>query len=125
MHLDVHDFEGGVMACLFCKIRDREIPGDFVHETERLFVLRDIQPVAPTHLLVIPRLHVATINDLTPEHTTLMGEMILMAQAMAAREGLTDSGYRLVMNCLAEAGQSVYHLHLHVLGGRVMRWPPG
>jgi len=113
------------MACLFCKIRDREIPGDFVHETERLFVLRDIQPVAPTHLLVIPRLHVATINDLTPEHTTLMGEMILMAQAMAAREGLTDSGYRLVMNCLAEAGQSVYHLHLHVLGGRVMRWPPG
>ena len=113
------------MACLFCKIRDREIPGNFVHETERLFVLRDIQPVAPTHLLVIPRLHVATINDLTPEHTTLMGEMILMAQAMAAREGLTDSGYRLVMNCLAEAGQSVYHLHLHVLGGRVMRWPPG
>jgi histidine triad (HIT) family protein len=113
------------MACLFCKIRDREIPGNFVHETERLFVLRDIQPVAPTHLLVIPRLHVATINDLTPEHTTLMGEMILMAQAMAAQEGLTDSGYRLVMNCLAEAGQSVYHLHLHVLGGRVMRWPPG
>lgn len=113
------------MACLFCKIRDREIPGNFVHETERLFVLRDIQPVAPTHLLIIPRLHVATINDLTPEHTTLMGEMILMAQAMAAREGLTDSGYRLVMNCLAEAGQSVYHLHLHVLGGRVMRWPPG
>jgi histidine triad (HIT) family protein len=116
---------GDAMACLFCKIRDREIPGDFVHETEQLFVLRDIQPVAPTHLLVIPRLHVATINDLTPEHAALMGDMVLMAKDMAAREGLTDSGYRLVMNCLAEAGQSVYHLHLHVLGGRVMRWPPG
>ncbi len=111
--------------CLFCRIVSGEIESDSVEETERWIALRDVNPQAPTHVLIVPREHVAVVNDLTAEHDSLLGEMIRGAARIAGREGIAESGYRLVINCNAGAGQSVFHLHLHLLGGRSMRWPPG
>jgi histidine triad (HIT) family protein len=111
--------------CLFCKIARKEIPSEIVHEDEDLVAFRDINPQAPTHLLVIPREHVATVNDLEARHDGLMGKALRLCRDLAQREGIADRGYRIVLNCLAEAGQSVFHLHLHLLGGRPMKWPPG
>ena len=111
--------------CLFCKIRDGVIPSHKVHEDDRCFAIRDIEPQAPTHLLVIPRQHIATTNDLTADHKELVGHLFIAAARFAADRKLAQAGYRLVMNCNRDAGQTVFHIHLHVLGGRPMEWPPG
>jgi len=111
--------------CLFCKMVAGEIKPDVVFEDDEVLAFRDVNPQAPLHVLVIPKIHISTVNDLTPEHASLVGRMYLAAQKIAADEGVAEPGYRMVMNCNAEAGQSVYHIHLHVLGGRPMSWPPG
>ena len=111
--------------CPFCKMVKREIEPDVVYEDDQVLAFRDINPQAPLHVLVIPKAHIATLNDLTPEHENLVGRMFLAAQQVARQEGVDARGYRTVMNCNAEAGQSVYHIHLHVLAGRPMAWPPG
>ena len=111
--------------CIFCKIASGAIPATLVHDSERVVAFRDLNPQAPQHLLVIPRRHIATLNDLTAEDGALSGELIEVARQLAAELGLAESGYRLVFNCNADGGQSVYHIHLHLLGGRSLRWPPG
>jgi histidine triad (HIT) family protein len=113
------------MECLFCKIVTGEIPAAIVHQDDRLMAIKDINPQAPMHLLVIPRRHLQTLNDLGPEDDELVGEMVRRAAALAAAEGHADRGYRTVFNTNADAGQTVFHIHLHVLGGRKMGWPPG
>lgn len=113
------------MDCLFCRIAQQQIPATFVHEDDQVVAFRDISPRAPVHLLIIPKQHVTTINDLQPGDAALAGHMLLTAQKLAATEGIAESGYRLVMNCNREGGQTVYHIHLHLLGGRSMHWPPG
>jgi len=111
--------------CLFCKMAAGEIQPDVVYETESVLAFRDIAPQAPTHFLVIPKKHIATINDIAAEDAALVGELYLAAQQVAADAGVAESGYRAVMNCNEDGGQSVYHIHLHVLGGRKLSWPPG
>lgn len=111
--------------CLFCKILAGDIPADIIYESESAIAFRDISPQAPTHVLVIPRKHVSTINDLDEEDRALVGDLFLAAKQIAAEEGIDESGYRAVMNCNEGAGQSVFHIHLHVLGGRGLTWPPG
>jgi len=110
---------------LFLKIIAREIPADIVFENERVLAFRDINPQAPLHVLIVPRTHVRSINDLQPEHDELIGEMFRVAADIARSEGHADDGYRVVMNCGERGGQSVFHIHLHLLAGRDMRWPPG
>ena len=107
--------------CLFCKILNKEIPGDVVYEDDELFAFNDISPQAPTHVLIIPKIHIATVNDLTEAESGLIGRMILCAKALAAEKGFAESGYRLVLNCNAEGGQTVFHIHLHLMGGRQLR----
>ena len=111
--------------CLFCKIVDGEIPADIIHETDTTVAFRDINPQAPTHVLIIPRKHIATINDLGDEDREIVGSLYTAARDIAAAEGIADEGYRVVMNCNEGAGQTVFHLHLHLLGGRPLTWPPG
>ena len=111
--------------CLFCKMVAGDIKPNIVFETPKLLAFRDLHPQAPTHVLVIPKRHIATINDLNPEDAELAGEMLLAAKTIAQQDGFAQSGYRTVMNCNADAGQSVFHIHLHVLGGRPLHWPPG
>ena len=112
-------------TCLFCRIIAGEIPGRFLYQDERFVVLQDVNPQAPLHALVIPRKHVATLNDLLPEDDGLVGEMFRRAELVAREHGVADSGYRTVFNCNREAGQTVFHIHLHLLGGRPLAWPPG
>lgn len=111
--------------CLFCKIVDGDLPADIVYENDSLIAFRDIDPKAPTHILLIPRRHIATMNDLQGDDKGLAGELFVTATKLAADEGLADEGYRVVMNCNEAAGQSVFHIHLHLMGGRKMTWPPG
>jgi histidine triad (HIT) family protein len=111
--------------CLFCRMVKGEIKPDVVHEDEDVLAFRDLNPQAPVHVLVIPKLHLATLNDLDESHAALMGKLFLAAKKVAEQEGLAERGYRTVINCNAEAGQSVYHVHLHLLAGRAMHWPPG
>lgn len=111
--------------CLFCKMASGAIKPDVVLETPDLLAFRDIHPQAPTHVLVIPKRHIATLNDLQPADADLVGKLLLAAQTVAQHDGIAQSGYRTVMNCNADAGQSVFHIHLHVLGGRALSWPPG
>jgi histidine triad (HIT) family protein len=111
--------------CLFCKMANGEITPDIVYETEEVLAFRDINPQAPVHVLLIPRVHISTLNDLEPGHAELMGKLYLAAKEVAQRCGVEEGGYRTVMNCNADAGQTVFHIHLHVLGGRGMSWPPG
>ena len=111
--------------CLFCRILDGEIPADIIHESESTVAFRDLNPQAPTHVLIIPRRHIATINDIEPDDEELIGSLYSAAKQVARQEGLTEDGYRVVMNCGEGAGQSVFHLHLHLLGGRPLNWPPG
>lgn len=111
--------------CLFCKIANREIPAALVHEDEQLVAFRDINPQAPTHVLVIPRRHIATLNDLQAGDEGLAGAMLRRAAAIARDEGCDAAGYRTVFNCNADGGQTVFHIHLHLLGGRPLTWPPG
>ena len=111
--------------CLFCKILAGEIPADIIFESDDAIAFRDINPQAPTHALIIPRRHVATINDLEEGDAALVGNLFLAAKKIAADEGIADAGYRVAMNCNEAAGQTVFHLHLHLLGGRQLGWPPG
>jgi histidine triad (HIT) family protein len=111
--------------CIFCKIASGEIAGDIVYQDEWVVAFRDLNPQAPLHVLVIPRKHIATLNDLDEGDAELVGRLFVAAKAVAEQEGLAERGYRTVVNCNAEAGQSVYHIHLHVVGGRPMGWPPG
>jgi histidine triad (HIT) family protein len=111
--------------CIFCRIASGDIPANVVYQDEQVVAFRDLNPQAPTHVLVIPRRHVATLNDLGEADAELVGRMYLAARQIAADEGIAERGYRTVFNCNADAGQSVFHLHLHVLGGRAMAWPPG
>lgn len=110
---------------LFLKIISREIPADIVFEDDEVMAFRDISPQAPTHILIIPKDRIATMNDLEPDHSGLIGKMFLTARELAEREGIAEDGYRVVMNCNRAGGQAVYHIHLHLLGGRQMGWPPG
>lgn len=110
---------------LFLRIIRREIPADIVYETDDILAFRDINPQAPTHILIIPKEHIATMNDLGPGHANLAGKLFLAAAELAQREGIAQDGYRVVMNCNKAGGQAVYHIHLHLLGGRQMEWPPG
>ncbi len=112
-------------SCLFCKMVSGAIKPDKVYEDDDVLAFKDIHPQAPVHVLVVPKLHIATLNDLKPEHAILVGKLYLAATRVARDLGVAEGGYRTVMNCNADAGQSVFHLHLHVLGGRVMDWPPG
>ena len=111
--------------CLFCKMVSGEIQPDVVYEDDQVLAFRDIGPQAPVHVLVIPKKHISTSNDIQPEDAQLIGAMHLAAKQVAAAEGIAEDGYRTVMNCNAGAGQAVFHIHLHLLGGRPMRWPPG
>jgi len=111
--------------CLFCKIIAGEIPSDKVFENDSIFAFRDIDPKAPIHILIIPKEHITTTNDLNESHKTLVGEIMLAAKEIADQEGIAESGYRTVFNCNQDGGQTVYHIHLHLLGGRQMNWPPG
>lgn len=111
--------------CLFCKIIGGEIPADIVFENDSAVAFRDINPQAPTHVLIIPKRHIATINAIEAEHAGEIGQLFLAAAAIARNEGIAEDGYRVTMNCNAAAGQTVFHLHLHLLGGRQMSWPPG
>lgn len=111
--------------CLFCRLAAGEIPATIVYEDAQLLAFKDITPQAPTHILVIPRRHIASLNDLGPEDDALVGEMTRRAAAIAKEQGLADRGYRVLFNCNADAGQTVFHIHMHLLGGRRLGWPPG
>ena len=111
--------------CLFCKIIAKEIPSKTVYEDDQAVAFEDINPQAPTHILVLPRKHIAGLNDLAAADAALVGHLHLVAAKLARERGIADSGYRTVLNTGRGAGQSVFHLHLHLLGGRGMRWPPG
>ncbi len=111
--------------CLFCKMVSGEIAPDKVYEDEEVLAFRDIDPQAPSHLLVIPKRHIATMNDLTAGDAALVGKLFGVAQQIAQQEGIAESGYRTVMNCNRDGGQAVFHIHLHLLGGRPLSWPPG
>ncbi len=111
--------------CLFCRIVAREIPADIVHESDAILAFRDIQPKAPTHILLIPKEHLASIAEVVEDHAEVLGELVRAAAHLAKAEGIDRSGWRLVTNVGPDAGQSVAHLHFHLLGGRKMAWPPG
>ena len=113
------------MSCLFCKLAKGEINSDIVFEDDDVIAFRDINPQAPHHILVIPRRHIATVNDANPEDAALIGKMTLAAQRVAKDLRVAEDGYRLVMNCNDHGGQTVFHVHLHLLAGRPMHWPPG
>jgi histidine triad (HIT) family protein len=113
------------MDCLFCRIIAGEIPADIVHTDDRSLAFRDINPQAPTHILVIPREHIESLDEATQRDEATLGHLLRVAARLANQEGLSESGYRTVINTGAGAGQSVFHLHLHLLGGRQMNWPPG
>ena len=114
----------GSSECLFCRIANRQVPADIVAEHDGLLAFKDINPQAPTHLLIIPTEHIPTLADATDAHTALMGQALHFANRLARQYQLSP-GYRVVINCGAKAGQSVWHLHLHLLGGRSLTWPPG
>ncbi len=111
--------------CLFCKVLAGDLPADIIYESETAIGFRDINPQAPTHVLIIPRKHIATINEIADEDQSIVGSLYSAAREIAVSEGLTDEGYRAVMNCNEAAGQTVFHIHLHLLGGRPLGWPPG
>jgi histidine triad (HIT) family protein len=115
----------GRSECIFCRIADGEIPATVVRQDEHTVAFRDLDPKAPLHVLVIPRKHIASINDIADDDAALMGALLIAARDVAASEGIAESGYRLVVNTGAAANQTVHHVHLHVMGGRDMRWPPG
>jgi histidine triad (HIT) family protein len=113
------------MSCLFCRIVARELPSDIVHENEHVLAFRDLRPVAPTHVLVIPKRHVAAVREAEDTDVELLGHVMLGARDVARTLGLVAGGYRIVMNNGEDAGQTVFHLHAHVLAGRSLEWPPG
>ncbi|HSJ31191.1 MAG TPA: histidine triad nucleotide-binding protein [Longimicrobiales bacterium] len=115
----------GRSDCIFCRIADGEIPATVVRQDEHTVAFRDLDPKAPLHVLVIPRKHIASVNDIADDDAAVMGALLIAARDVAASEGIAESGYRLVVNTGAAANQTVHHVHLHVMGGRDMRWPPG
>ena len=111
--------------CLFCKIVARQVKASIVYEDDRILAFNDISPQAPTHMLIVPKRHVATLNDLSPGDDQMVGELVRRAAAIAKERGISAGGFRTLFNTNREAGQTVFHLHLHLLGGRAMHWPPG
>ena len=111
--------------CLFCNILAGDVPAEIIYESDTVIAFRDINPRAPMHVLIVPREHISTINDIDTEHEPIVGSLFTAARDIAAQEGVAEEGYRAVMNCNSDGGQSVFHLHLHVLGGRMLTWPPG
>lgn len=111
--------------CLFCKIAAGVIPSAAVYSDDEFYAFRDAHPAAPTHILLVPRKHIPRISDAAPEDAGLLGRMLLKANDIARQEGLVEHGFRYVINCNAWAGQSIYHIHMHILGGRQQSWPPG
>ena len=111
--------------CLFCRIAAGQIPSHGVYSDDEIFAFEDINPQSPVHILVIPRRHIATLNDLAAGDEPLVGQLVRVAATLASERGIAAGGYRLVLNCNADAGQSVWHIHLHLLGGRTLKWPPG
>ena len=111
--------------CLFCKIIDKSISSDIVYENDSVLAFNDINPQAPVHILIIPKTHIATLNDLNKDHEKLLGELVLTAGILAKQFGIAEAGYRTNFNCNEAGGQTVYHIHLHLLGGRSFSWPPG
>jgi histidine triad (HIT) family protein len=111
--------------CLFCKIRDGDIPGDIVYEDEDVLAFNDVNPQAPVHILIIPKKHIPTINDAGAGDAAMLGQLALTAKKIARDKGVSEDGYRLVFNCNRGAGQTVFHIHMHLIAGRDMHWPPG
>jgi len=114
-----------VSDCLFCKIINREIPADIIYEDDLVLAFSDINPQAPNHILIIPKKHIAKVSDLKEEEAHLIAQMVMAANKIAEEKGLTDKGFRIVLNCGKDAGQEVFHVHLHLLSGRKFTWPPG
>jgi histidine triad (HIT) family protein len=112
-------------SCLFCRIVAGELPSSIVYDDERVLAFNDINPQGPTHVLVVPKKHIATLNDLTPEDDQIVGEVVRRAAAIARERGIAESGFRTVFNTNRGAGQTVFHIHLHLIGGRSLHWPPG
>jgi histidine triad (HIT) family protein len=113
------------MDCIFCKIVAREIPSPLLYEDSEIIAFNDITPKAPHHILIIPKAHIATLNDAIDTHQALLGKMMLVAKQLAHELGVAEDGYRVLMNCNEGGGQAVFHIHLHLLAGRQMHWPPG
>jgi histidine triad (HIT) family protein len=113
------------MDCLFCKIIDRQIPASIVYEDDRVLAFNDINPQGPTHVLVVPKRHIASLNELTEGDDQIVGEVVRRAAAIAKDRGVSAAGFRTVFNTNREAGQTVFHIHLHLIGGRSLAWPPG
>jgi len=113
------------MDCLFCKIIQGEIPSAKIYEDEFVYAFRDIDPKAPTHVLIVPKKHISSVNELEAEDTALLGNVFKAVQAIVVDEGIDQTGYRVVVNTLSDGGQTVAHLHFHLLGGRSLTWPPG
>lgn len=113
------------MECLFCNIAAGKTPAKIIYQDEKIVAFDDISPRAPQHKLIIPRKHLATLNDMTDEDKDLLGQMMFIAKRLATDYGIAESGYRVLLNCNADGGQVIFHLHLHLLGGRSLRWPPG
>jgi len=111
--------------CLFCKIRDSEIPANIAYENDDVLAFHDVNGQAPVHILIIPKKHISTINDITGDDELTMGKLFSAAKTIAQQEGVSEEGYRLVINCNERAGQTVFHIHMHLLAGRGMTWPPG
>ena len=115
----------GKIDCIFCKIAEKEVASRIIFEDDKILAFEDSNPQGPVHLLIIPKCHIEKTSDLTEANTNLVGELILTAKRLACRQGISESGYRIVLNCGKDAGQEVPHLHLHLLGGRKFTWPPG
>ena len=113
------------MDCIFCKIANKEIPSSIVYEDDDVIAFNDLNPEAPVHVLVIPKKHIASLSDAKPEDQQLLGKLMLTIQKIAAEQGIAENGYRVVTNCGEQGGQTVMHLHFHLLGGREMLWPAG
>ncbi|CUB02481.1 histidine triad nucleotide-binding protein [Marinomonas fungiae] len=113
------------MDCLFCKLVNGDIPAKILYQDDDVIAFEDIAPQAPTHFLVIPKRHISTLNDLSADDAALVGKLPITAAKIAQQLGIADDGFRVVMNCNEMGGQTVYHIHMHVLGGRAMTWPPG
>ncbi|KJR41937.1 histidine triad (HIT) protein [Candidatus Magnetoovum chiemensis] len=111
--------------CIFCKIINREISSNIVYENEQVFAFEDINPQAPVHILIIPKKHIPTMLETPQDDNALIGHLFQVAASIAKEKGIAERGYRTVMNCNRDAGQTVFHLHIHLIGGRIMHWPPG
>jgi len=124
-HLNLYWREGEEMDCIFCKIAEKNLPSNIIYEDDQALAFEDINPQAPVHVLIIPKKHIPTVLEISDEDSNLIGHLFKVAKSIAVEKGIGEEGFRLVMNCNREAGQTVFHLHLHLLGGRPMHWPPG